>query len=123
MDLRSRTRTPWLVFVLGLAGCSAIVNPDTRKLEPQPVACMPGEVANCPCGDSWSMQVCNAGGAFDPCMCGGNGGGGADTGSGGSGGSAGSGASGSGGTSTNQGNGRGRGSSFAPAGEAGSPPG
>ena len=71
------TRAACTVSAFWLAGCSALVDPDTRKLEPQPVACQPGEIANCPCDGTWSTQRCNAGGGFDPCMCGGTGGSGA----------------------------------------------
>jgi hypothetical protein len=60
-----------LVSTLGLVSCSALVDPDTRKLGAQPIACQPGEVATCPCDDGhWSNQRCNAGGGFDPCVCG-----------------------------------------------------
>jgi hypothetical protein len=71
MTLRSATSVALLVSILGLASCSALVDPDTRKLGQQPMACSPGEVASCPCDDGhWSSQRCNAGGSFDPCACG-----------------------------------------------------
>lgn len=57
--------------MLELASCSALVDPDTKKLGQQPMACSAGEVASCPCDDGhWSSQRCNAGGSFDPCACG-----------------------------------------------------
>jgi len=80
------------------------------KLEPQPVACQPGQIVNCPCDGSWSTQTCNAGGGFDPCVCGGaNTNGGAGMGS----------AMDSSGPG--KGSGNGRGSNAAPAGQAGNP--
>jgi hypothetical protein len=95
--------------MLGLASCSALVDPDTKKLGQPPMACSPGEVASCPCDDGhWSSQRCNAGGSFDACACGM-----ASTTS-----TSGSGGSGSG--TSGPGNGHGRGNN-APIGQAGAP--
>lgn len=71
MNLRLATCLWLLTSVLGLAGCSLLVDPDTKKLGSQPIACQPGEVASCPCDDGhWSSQRCNDGGGYDPCGCG-----------------------------------------------------
>jgi hypothetical protein len=54
-----------------LTGCSALVDPDTRTLEPEPVLCSPGQVLTCLCDDGKPhSQRCNAGGDFEPCDCG-----------------------------------------------------
>jgi hypothetical protein len=72
MTLRSATCLMMLMSAIGLTSCSALVDPDTRKLGSQPIACQPGHVISCPCDDGhWSSQRCNDGGSYDACACGG----------------------------------------------------
>jgi hypothetical protein len=57
-------------FAFAVCGCSALVDPDTRTLEPEPVVCSPGQVVTCLCDDGKAhSQRCNAGGDFEPCDC------------------------------------------------------
>ncbi|HKU44309.1 MAG TPA: hypothetical protein VJR89_39390 [Polyangiales bacterium] len=54
-----------------LAGCTAIVDADQRKLGPSPVPCDRREPPlTCVCIDGTpSVQTCNALGRYDPCRC------------------------------------------------------
>jgi hypothetical protein len=70
---RNPVRGAVVLGFLSLAGaaCSAWVDPDTRSLDPKPMACQLGDIVSCTCLDgSQSTQVCNVGGGFDACQCG-----------------------------------------------------
>jgi hypothetical protein len=60
-----------LGLVLFLAGCTAIVDADQRKLGASPSPCNPKDAPkSCVClGGMMSVQTCNALGRFDPCRC------------------------------------------------------
>ena len=60
-----------LVFALFLAGCTAIVDADERKLGPSPAPCNPKDAPSmCVCLDgTQSVQTCNPAGRYDPCRC------------------------------------------------------
>jgi hypothetical protein len=74
--MKARMRLSLAVFgvfalIPCLGSCSAVVHPDVGSLNPAPAACSPGVVAVCPCiGGGTGTQVCNAGGGYDPCICG-----------------------------------------------------
>jgi hypothetical protein len=73
MNAPDWSRRALLLALLGLAGCSAIVHPDSGSLGPAPVACTPGDILlnpACPCpGGAGGKQICNQGGSLDPCVC------------------------------------------------------
>lgn len=76
MTGREAIRCAVLLGFVSLTGtaCSAWVDPDTRSLDPKPMACQLGDVLACSCLDgSPSTQSCNIGGGFDACQCDGNG--------------------------------------------------
>jgi hypothetical protein len=56
---------------VAMAGCSSLVDPDPRTLEPPPMVCQPGAVVSCLCDDGLAThtQRCNAGGGYDRCNC------------------------------------------------------
>jgi hypothetical protein len=60
-----------LCFFVYLAGCTAIVDADERKLGPSPAPCNPTDApTKCVCLDgTMSIQTCNTLGRFDPCRC------------------------------------------------------
>ena len=62
-----------LVALVAVAGCSAIVDPDTGTLlNPPPLPCDPGTVNHgCACDDGRTngTQVCNDLGRYEPCVC------------------------------------------------------
>jgi hypothetical protein len=64
----------WLVVSVGLivaaAGCTALVDTDEESLGGVPMACEPGQISTCACpGGVTGTQACNAGGAYDDCLC------------------------------------------------------
>lgn len=60
-----------------VSSCSLVVEPDTDSIGAPPRTCTPQDEAICACvGGVQGVQVCNEGGSFDPCLCGGAGNGG-----------------------------------------------
>lgn len=61
----------WLVVLLVCAGCSALVDPDTRDLgSPPPLPCQPGAVIQCAClGGFTGTQTCTPQERYDACDC------------------------------------------------------
>jgi hypothetical protein len=66
-------RAPVLLSALTLfavASCRLIIDADADELGPPPVACSSGDRLDCVCPTGMAaVQVCNAGGSFDPCPC------------------------------------------------------
>lgn len=57
-----------------LSACSLVVEPDVDSLGSPPRTCKPRDEAVCAClGGVQGVQVCNEGGSFEPCICGGAG--------------------------------------------------
>jgi hypothetical protein len=60
-----------------ISSCSLVVEPDTDSIGAPPRTCAPQDEAVCACiGGVQGVQVCNEGGSYDPCLCGGAGNGG-----------------------------------------------
>ncbi|MGD8858927.1 MAG: hypothetical protein PVI30_02880 [Myxococcales bacterium] len=64
-------RPPWpLALATLLFGCTALIDADEGSLGAAPMACMPGQIRECPCqGGGTGTQGCNTGGSYDECVC------------------------------------------------------
>ena len=71
MNLRTPHRRLRLAACLLLAGCSAVVSPDTNDLGPAPpLPCIPGTKIQCVCiGGATGTQTCTATERFEACEC------------------------------------------------------